>query len=230
MSRSNDSIGEESPDSARSSAVSSPEPFDEPLASSMTLKPSYIDCSDESLKGEKALLHLAGRSLLLFTLVILLPLLAGVFVVSRNAPETMSFLMSKDFLTRPRREKFPLATTAQGTATNMGPRRFRPIMSNKSPDAPMPLVEKNAPEFVLPELVKFFVGRTNGPHKAEYARCDVETPPPPHVERVRPKSIRDMIRAPTQPPKVASPSRYTTIRIGGSRRGYSTIRFRRAAR
>jgi hypothetical protein len=223
MSRSDESTGTEddSHDSARSSAVSSPEPL-EYTPSPVSLKPSYIDCSDESLKGETALLYLAGLSRFLFFLIVLLPISAGVFVTWGN-PEVMSFLMSKDFLSRPRREKFNLATTV----TTIRPRRFRPIVSDRSPDAPLPLVEKNAPEFVLPELFKFLALQSNGQRKAEKPRS--EPPPPPSVGRVRPKSIRDMIRPP-QPPKARAPPKYTTIRIGGSRRRHAAIRIRRVGR
>ena len=227
MSRSDESTGDESNESARSSAVSSPEPLE---YTTVSLKPSYIDCSDESLKGEKAMLCLAGRSRLFFVLIVLLPLLAGVFVTSRN-PEMRSFLSPKDFLSRPHREKFTLATptTTKGIATTIRPRRFRPIVSNRSPDAPIPLVEKNAPEFVLPELFKFLAFRSNEKGKAEHARPEAEPPPPPFVGRTRPKSIRDMIRPP-QPPKAGGPRRYSSIRVGASSRRHVAIRIRRVGR
>lgn len=230
MSRSDESTGDEATESSsvRSSAVSSPEPLDEPPSTPVEVKSSYIDCSDESLQGEKALLHLAARSRILFIVFMLLPLSAGMFVISRNPPEIVSILYAKDFLTCASREKTNLGTTTKSDPTTIRPRRFRPIVSNRSPNAPEPLVEKNAPEFVLPELIKFLAGRSNKPHKAGQAKSPVETPPPP-VGRVRPQSIRDMIRA-THSPQVAVPPRYATIRIGGSRRRYAAIRIRRVPR
>ncbi len=231
MSRSDESTGDETTESSsvRSSAVSSPEPLDEPLSTPEALKCSYIDCSDESLKGEKALLYQAARSRLLFILFMLLPLSAGMFVILRNPPEIVSIVYAKAFLTCPHPEKIIPSTTTKGEPTSIRPRRFRPIVSKRSPDSPEPLVEKNTPEFVLPELVKFFARRSKKPRKPVKAQAPTETPPPPPVGRVRPQSIRDMIRA-AHPPKVADPPRYTTIRIGGSSRRYAAIRIRRVGR
>lgn len=238
MSRSDESTGDETSESSsvRSSAVSSPEPLDEPLNTPVAVKSSYIDCSDESLKGEKALLYVAARSRLLVLMIMLLPLSAGMFVISRNPPEIVSILFAKDFLTCPRQEKSDLGTRTRSEPTTIRPRRYRPIVSNRSPGAPEPLVEKNAPEFVLPELVKFLAGHFNilaghfnKPLRAVPAQSPGGTPPPPPTGRVRPKSIRDMIRA-SHAPKVVDPPRYATIRIGGSHRRYAAIRIRRVPR